>query len=92
MLKSTQTNSFVNIRHLSLLEISPAEALSSTMPRKAWRACMAALNSSTTKLQTNDPLPPSFAVRTNLTHRVLGLDGHLPSFIGIPKKATAIVV
>jgi hypothetical protein len=60
-LKSTQTKSFVNIRHLSLLEISPAEALSSTMPRKAWRACMAALKSLTTKSQTNDPLPPLFA-------------------------------
>ena len=31
-------------------------------------------------------------VLTNLTHRVLGLDGHLPSFIGIPKEATAVSV
>jgi hypothetical protein len=31
-------------------------------------------------------------VCTNLTHQVLGLDGHLPSFIGIPKEATAIFV
>jgi hypothetical protein len=38
------------------------------------------------------PLPAAAFVLTNLTHQVLGLDGHLPSFIGIPKEATAVSV